>query len=174
LAAVAAALVAALGALVAEDAGASTELALAGTAVSELAVALGFVAGWSGSIQWSIGLLALLFLLRREDRIALAPIYGAGLLLVSGLAQQAIDLRGVQRISPGVVRARLGAVLVLAALGACGGAVVTIAVRIAPVGSVGFTAVGAIAALATVAAITRLARRRVAGRQGTPRSRGGP
>jgi hypothetical protein len=162
-----------LGALVATDAGASTELALVGTAVSELTLALAFVAGSSGSIQWSLGLLAILFLLRHEDRIALAPIYGAGLLLVGELAQRAIDLRGVQRISSGVIRARLAAVIVLAALGACGGAIATIAVRIAPVRSVGFTAIGTIAALATVAAITRLSRRRVAGGEGTPDSGGG-
>jgi hypothetical protein len=157
---VAAALAAALGAFVATDAGASAELALVGTAVSELSLALAFVAGWSGSVQSSVAVLALLFLLRHEDPIALAPIYGAGLLLVSELAQRAIELRGVQRIGPGVIGSRLGGVLVVAALGACGGAAVTIAVRLAPARSVGFTAVGTIAALAAFATIVMLARRR--------------
>jgi hypothetical protein len=148
-----------LGALVAEDAGTSTQLALAATVVSELTLALGIAASCSGSVQWSIGLLAILFLLRREDRIALAPIYGAGLLLVGELAQRSIDLRGVQRIAPGLITARFAAVLVVAAIGACGGVVATIAPNIAPVGSVSSTALGTIGALITVAVITRLARR---------------
>lgn len=164
----AAALAAALGTFVATDAGASAELALIGTAVSELALALAFLVGWPGSVQCSVAVLALLFLLRQEDRIALAPVYGAGLLLVGELAQRAIELRGVQRIGPGVIAARLAAVLVVAALGACGAAVATIAVGVAPPRSVGFTAVGAISALAALAAITRLARRGGARGEGVP------
>lgn len=156
-------LVAALGTFVATDAGASAELALVGLAIAELILALALATGRSGAVQWSLALLALVLLLRREDRIALAPVYGAGLLLIGELAERVIELRGVQRIGPGVAGARLAAVVVVAALGACGGVVVTIAVRVAPARSVGFTAVGVAAVLAALAVISRLGRRFGAG-----------
>ncbi|MGI8506504.1 MAG: hypothetical protein ACR2MK_06800 [Solirubrobacteraceae bacterium] len=78
--------------------------------LSELALALGLVAGWQGSVQWSVAVLALLFLVHQEDRIVFAPVYGGGFLLVCELAQRAIELRGVQRLGPGVIGARPGAV----------------------------------------------------------------
>lgn len=135
-------------------------------ALSELILVLAFVAGRSGAVPWSLALLAPVLLLRREDRLALAPVYGAVLLLIGELAERVIGLRRVRHVAPGVVGGRLAAVVVVAALGACGGVAVTVAVRVAPTRSVGFTAVGAIAALAALAAISRLGRRSGAAAEG--------
>lgn len=149
----------ALGALVATDAGAATGLAWYGTAASALILTAGLAVASSSAVHMSVALLAALLLLRLQDRLGLAPLYGAGLLLVGELAQRSLELRGQARIGPGVIGGRLTAVAVLAALGACSGAVVSISATIAPTRSVGLTAVGTIAVLATFATITIFARR---------------
>ena len=99
-------------------------------------------------------------LLRHQDRLVLAPLYGARLLALGELGQRSLELRGLERVGSGVVRARLAAVLALAGLGACGAAVAAIAVTIAPGRSVGLTALGTVAVLGSCATIVMLARRR--------------
>ena len=148
-----------LGAFVATDAGANVPLAWYGTAVSILILTLGLAADSIWAVQLSIALLGALLLLRHEDRLVLAPVYGAGVLLVGELAQRSLELRGQGRLGPGVIASRLAACLVLAGLGACGAAVAAIAVTIAPARTVAFTAVGTIAALVAFGAIVVLARR---------------
>jgi hypothetical protein len=117
------------------------------------------VAASPPAVQSSVAVLAVLLLLRHEDRLVIAPLYGACLLLVAELAQRSLELRGLARVGPRVISARVAAVLALAALGACGGAAAAIAVTIAPRRSVWLTAIGTVAILAAFAAIVLLARR---------------
>lgn len=141
----------------APGAGAAAGPAWYGTAVSVVILTAGLVLGSSSAVQVSVAALAAL-LLRHDEQLVLAPLYGGCLLLVGELAQRSLELRGVERIGPGVIGARLATVLVFAALGACGAAMAAIAVTIAPARSVGFTALGTLAILAAFAAIVLLAR----------------
>lgn len=156
----AAALEVGLGVLVAVDAGTSDALAWFGTAIAVIILALGLIATWSSAVPCSVGLLAVLLLLRQEDRLLLAPVYGACLLLAAELAQRSAELRRLALIGSGANGARVAAIVVLAALGACAAALAASAVTIAPARSVAFTAIGTVAVLATFAAIVLLARRR--------------
>lgn len=151
----------AVGALAAADARTATVVAWAGVALSVLILVLGLLIAWSGTVHCSLAVLAALLLLRDQDRLVLAPLYGACLLIVGELAQRSIELRGRAWIGPGVIGSRLAALTLLAALGACAAAVGSVAVRVAPARSVGFTAIGTIAAVAAVAVIVLVARRRV-------------
>jgi hypothetical protein len=127
--------------------------------VSVLLVALAVAVGSAAPIPWSLALLALVFLLEGHDSLVLAPIYGAGLLLVGELAQGSVDLRGVSWLTPGWVAERLGTILALSALGAGAGALAAAAATIAAARSVALTAVGAVAAVVALGAIALLARR---------------
>lgn len=167
----------AMGALVATDAGAAADLAWYGTAVSVVILVIGLVAASSSTVQSSIALLGALLLLRHQDRLVLAPLYGACLLALGELGQRSLELRGLERVGSGVVRARLAAVLALAGLGACGAAVAAIAVTIAPGRSVGLSALGTVAVLGSCATIVMLIRRRHPqnrGDVGLPDTPGGP
>ncbi len=148
----------ALTALVAVDAGDALGLALTLAGLSELGLVLAVATGWSPGVPAALALLAAAFLLRRNDTLALAPLFGGGLLLVGELAQQSVELRGVVRVERGVVTTRVARVLGIGALGAAAGAAATIAVRFAPSHAVGVTAVGALAIVGAVAAVSRLAR----------------
>jgi hypothetical protein len=152
-------LAAGLGVLDATDARAASGLAWYGALVSVVILAAALAAGTSAGIQLSLVPLAALLLLRHHDRLLLAPIYGACLLLVSELGQRSIELRGQARLGPQVVSRRLLTVLTVAAVGACAAALTVLAVAIAPAPAVGLTAVGAVAIVAAVGMITRLARR---------------
>jgi hypothetical protein len=154
------ALAVALGALVALDAGTAAGAAWYATATAVLILTVGLVVASSVTVQWSVALLAAMLLLRHHDRLVLAPLYGACLLLVAELAQRSLELRGRELIGPGVIVSRLAAVVVLAAVGGCAAAVAAIAVTIAPGRSVGFSAAGTLAAVGAFAAIVLLARRR--------------
>lgn len=127
--------------------------------VAAISILLAVAAGSESAVQVSIALLALLILMRHGDRLALAPVYAGGLLIVSELAQQAIELRGVRSVAAWVVGARVARALAVAAFGAAVGAAATLAVRVAPGRSVAFTALGAAALLMALGAITWLARR---------------
>jgi hypothetical protein len=127
--------------------------------VSVLFVALAVAVGSAAPIPWSLALLALMFLLDGHDSLVLAPIYGAGLLLVGEVAQCSIDLRGVTWLTPGWITSRLGATMALAALGAGAGALAAAAATIAADRSVALTAAGAVAAVMALATIGLLARR---------------
>lgn len=158
IAATAVALDIALGALVATDAGTAGVLAWDATAISIVILAVGLTVGSSTAVHASVALLGALLLVRQENRLVLAAVYGACLLLVAELAQRSFEMR-VERLGSGVIAARLTVILLLAALGACSGAVAAIAVTIAPVRSLAFTAVGMVALLAAFAGIVLLARR---------------
>ncbi len=148
-----------LGVLVATDAGDLKGLAYTGTAAAGLVLIIGLLAESVAAVQSSIALLAVLLLLRHQDRLLIAPLYGACLLIVGELAQRSFELRGLARAGPGVIGLRLAAIVLLAALGACGAALVAVAVTIAPARSIGITAAGSIAVLAAFTLVVLLARR---------------
>jgi hypothetical protein len=107
----------------------------------------------------AIALLGAMLLLREDARLLLAPLYGAGLLLVAELGTRSIELADVGCVGPGVINMRLGATVAMAAVGACLAAGAALAVTAAPGRSVVLTAVGAVAAVAVCGAVARLARR---------------
>lgn len=171
-----------LGALGALDAHAHSELAWAATAAALAALTAALLYSSSAGIQASLALLAAAFMLRDHDRLLLAPLYGACLLLVGEFSQLSFELRNRPRLAEGVVTSWLAAVVLLAALGGAVAAVAALAVTIAPSRTVVFTAVGSAAAIAVFAAIAALARRTVrapgeplpttdAGREGSSRHR---
>lgn len=127
--------------------------------LSVLLVALALARGSPGPVPWSLALLAALFLLGMHDSLVLAPIYGAGLLLVGELAQCSIELRGVAWLSPRWIASRLAGILALAALGVCASAFAAGAATIAAARSVTLTGVGALATMVLLGAIAQLARR---------------
>jgi hypothetical protein len=167
------ALTVALGALAGADAGNTDGLAWLGTALAALVLSVGLAAGLTSAVHCAVALLAATFLLRQDARLLLAPLYGLGLLLVEDLAMRSIELTGVERVSRGVLAARLSVVLAVGALGACAAGAAAIAVTVGPERSVIVTALGAIAALVTFGAITRFARRRYpAGHPAVPKGDG--
>lgn len=147
-----------LGAFVAADTGDAGGLAVTLAALSEVCLLTGVVAAWSPAVVAALALLAAAFLLRHGDSLVLAPLFGAGLLLVGELAQQSVELWGVSLIERDLVATRAAHVLGIAALGAAAGAAATIAVRFAPSHAVGVTAIGAVAVVGAVAAVAWLAR----------------
>ena len=132
-------------------------LTLAGLA--ELSLVLALITGWSPGVLVALALLVPAFLARHGDSLAVAPLFGAGLLLVAEFAQRSVQLRAMASIERGTVTSQAAYVLGVAALGAVAGAAATIAVRYAPSHAVGVTAVGALAVFVAVAALSRLARR---------------
>ena len=67
----------------------------------------------------AVAVLGTMFLLRHDTRLLLAPLYGAGLLLMDDLAIRTMELSGVGEIAPDVIVARFGATMAVAAIGAC-------------------------------------------------------
>ena len=153
-------LLAALAALVLADAGTAIQLAWLGAGVAALSLIVGLLAGSTTAVHTAVAVLGVIFLVRHDTRLLLAPVYGAGLLLMEDLAVQTIDLRGAATVALDVIGARTAAVLAVATIGACGSAAAALAVTAAPGRSVGLTALGALAAVAAVAVVARLARRR--------------
>ena len=145
----------------ATDAGPSRPLAWVGTGAAAFLVTLGPGFRSPTPVHCGVALLGGMLLLRQDARLMLAPLYGAGLLLVEELAWRSIELRDIEAIGPGVITARVTAVLGVAAVGACAAAGAAIAVTIAPGRSVIFTAIGAIAVAATFATIAHYARKRL-------------
>lgn len=142
------------------DAGSASRLAWLGAAIAAVLLVGGIAGGRPGLVHAAVALLAAIFLLRHHTRLLLAPVYGAGLLLVEDLAVQAVDLRAVSWIAADVIGARTTATLLSAAAGACGAAAVALAVTAAPARSIGLTALAAVVAILAFAGIVRLARRR--------------
>jgi hypothetical protein len=87
-----------------------------------------------------------------------ALIIAAGVAVVE-LAQRSVELRGYDRLGPGVATSRTAAILVAAAVGLCTAVLAALAVTGAPQRSVALTAVATIAALTAFAAIAVLTRR---------------
>lgn len=106
-------------------------------------------------------MLGAILLLRHDGSLVLAPVYGAGLLVAGELAHRCAELRGGQRLGAGVVWMRLVAILLLAAIGACGSAVAALGVTVAPSRSIAISAIATVAVAAIFAAIVLLARRAV-------------
>lgn len=149
-----------LAALVIADAGTGSQLAWLGAGLAALLLAVGVMSGSITAVHAAIALLGTIFLLRHDVRLLLAPPYAAGLLLIEDLAAQTIELRPVDQIGLAVIGTRVGAVLAVAAIGACASAAASLALTVGPGRSVTVTALGALAAVATFVAIVRPARRR--------------
>jgi hypothetical protein len=149
-----------LAAIAIADAGSTSQLAWLGAGLAALLLLGGVIGGSFTAVHAAIALLGAIFLLRQDTRLLLAPAYGAGLLLIEDLAAQTIELSGVSQIGLGVIGARTGAAVVLAAIGACASAAAALAVTAAPGRSVAVTALGALAAVAALAAIVGPTRRR--------------
>jgi hypothetical protein len=145
---------------VATDAGPSRPLAWVGAGAAAFLVTLGPAFRSPTPVHCGVALLGGMLLLRQDARLMLAPLYGAGLLLVEELAWRSTELRDVDVIGPGVITTRVTAVLAVAAVGACAGAGAAIAVTVAPGRSVIFTAIGAIAVVAAFGTIAHYARKR--------------
>jgi hypothetical protein len=149
-----------LAALVIADARAASQLAWLGAGTAALLVAVGMIAESPSPVHAAVAVLGVMFLLRHDARLLLAPLYGAGLLLVDDLAMRTMELSGVSLISPDAIVARVGATVAIAAIGAGLSAVAALAVRAAVPGSVVLTAVGALVAVAAFVGIVLVARRR--------------
>jgi hypothetical protein len=149
-----------LAAVVITDAGSAGGLAWLGAGLAGGSLAIGMAVESAAPVHAAVALLGAIFLLRHDTRLLLAPVYGAGLLLVDDFAIRTMELSGVGRIAPELIAARVGAILAMAALGACLAALAALAVTGAPGRALWFTAVAAVAAVAAIAAIVRLARRR--------------
>ena len=149
-----------LSALVVPDAGSAAELAWLAIAVAALLLAAGMLAGSPGPVHVAVALLGAMFLARHDMRLLLAPLYGAGLLVMEDLAIQTIDLKDVERTAVDAIGARTAASVTAAAAGAGVSVVGALAVTVAPGRSVAFTALGAVAAVVAFAGVAYLARRR--------------
>ena len=145
----------------ATDAGASRSLAWVGAGAAAFLVTLGPAFRSPTPVHCGVAVLGSMLLLRQDARLMLAPLYGAALLLVEELAWRSIELRDIDAIGPGVITARVTAVLAVAAVGACVAAGAAIAVTVAPGRSVIFTAIGAIAVAVAFGAIAHYARKRL-------------
>ena len=148
-----------MGMLVAADAGSDARLAWSGALLAAVLLAVALLAASPAGVQCSLALLAALLLVRTDDRLLLAPLYGACLLLVSELGQRSIDLRGLERIGRGLVGASIASIMVLAAVGCAAAAAAATAVTVAPARSVAFTALGTLAVLSAFMMIVLIARR---------------
>jgi hypothetical protein len=146
--------------LVIAEAGAASQLAWLGAGVAALLMVAGMVAESPAPVHAAVAVLGVVFLARQDSRLLLAPLYGAGLLLMDDLAIRTMELSGVGQIAPDVIAARLAATIAVAAIGACLSAVAALAVTAGVSRSVALTVVGALAAVAAFVAIAVLVRRR--------------
>jgi len=125
-------------------------------ALALLVVGLGFDV--DGPVMATIAVLGALLLLRSDLRLVVAPVYGAGLVVLLELAQTCHELRQAAFMTRGVVRRRLTAMLATAGVGACAAGVAALAVTGAPGGAAIVTAAGTFAVIALFAGVVRLAR----------------
>ena len=150
----------ALAALVIAHAGGASQPAWLGAGTAALLVLAGIAAQSPAPVHAAVAVLGVMFLLRHDSRLLLAPLYGAGLLLMDDLAIRTMELSGVDRIAPDAIAARLGATIAVAAIGAGLSALAALAVTAAVPPSVLLTAVGALLAVAAFVGIVLVARRR--------------
>jgi hypothetical protein len=120
---------------------------------------ISLASGWNAAGHASLAVLGLVLMARVHERLALAPIYGAALLLVSDLARTSHELRPMDRVSTAAIRARLLTAAGSAGLGACAAAVVAVAVTEGQSRSVGISAAATMAVVAAYVGIVVLARR---------------
>jgi hypothetical protein len=154
------ALLVSLAALVLADAGGTSQVAWLGAGLAAVLLAAGMAAQSPAPVHLAVAVLGVTFLVRHDTRLLLAPVYGAGLLVMDDLAIRTMELSGVSRIAPEVIGARVAATLAAAAAGVCAAAVAALAVTGGPARSVALTALGALIAVVAVGAIVREARRR--------------
>lgn len=127
-----------------------------------MAVGLGAMSLASGSpslLHASLGVLGLLLLARADDRLVLAPVYGAGVLAVSELARTCHELSGVDRVDPDALRGRLLTVAVAVGLGACAASLLSVVATAGPRRSVVSSVAATVAVAAVYVGIVALARR---------------
>jgi hypothetical protein len=89
-----------LAALVLTDAGGASQVAWLGAVLAALSLVAGMAAQSSIPVHAAVALLGATFLARQDTRLLLAPVYGAGLLLIEDLAIRTMELSGVSRITP--------------------------------------------------------------------------
>ena len=154
------AVLAGLSALVIPDGGGRTELAWAAVVTAALLLATGMAAGSPAPVHAAVAVLGAIFLARHDMRLLLAPLYGAGLLVMEDLAIQVIESRGLERVALDAIGARIAARLAAATAGACAAAAAALAVTEAPGRSVALTALGGVALVSAFARVSYLARRR--------------
>jgi hypothetical protein len=154
------------------DVGSASGLAWLGAGAAALLLLLGIAVGSPGPVHAAVLLLGAIFLARHDLWLLLAPVYGAGLLLLEDLAIQSIELRGVELIAPEVIGARTLATILAAATGASAAAAAALLVTVAPGRSIELTALAAIAAVAAFAGLALVARDRYGNSQRL--LRGGP
>lgn len=170
------ALIAGLTTMVATDAGAASSLAWCDVGLTVAVLGVSLVVRSEAALVASLGVAGLGLLLRVDDRLVLAPVYGALLLVTAELARTCQELGSVEGVAPRVIRARLMAAGGWAGLGACAATVVSLAATAGPPRSAAtsLAATTAIAAaFATVVVIARGSRARVRGRAGRSRAPNG-
>lgn len=134
-------------------------MAWTGAGLAAVVLVCGLAAKSTGPVHCGVAVLGALLLLRHDDRLLLAPLYAAGLLLVAELGARSIELSGVSRVDARAIATRLGALTAVAALGACAAVCAAIAVTAGPGRSLVLTAAGALAVGAVCAALALVARR---------------
>jgi hypothetical protein len=117
--------------------------------VAVVILTAGLIGGSATAVWVSVAILGSLLLLRADDRLLVAPLYGGGLLVVSELARCSMDLAG---------SARLGVVLAVAGGGTGAAGLAAIAVLAAPERSVAATAAGAASVMAATGTVVWRAR----------------
>jgi hypothetical protein len=139
----------ALALVVVAGAGSAVGLVWYGAGIAVALATISLASGAKPPLHASLAVLGLLILARADDRLVLAPVYGASLLAVSELARICHELSGVDHVEPHALRARLLTVAVAAGLGACAASLVSVAVSSGPRRSV-VTSVAATVAVAAV------------------------
>jgi hypothetical protein len=132
----------------------------AGVGVATFLVSLALATGRSAAIPFALLLLAATYAIPNGDRTVAAPIYGAGLLLIAELAYWSLDERVRQRMSPGIVKPRLLAILIVTLAAIPAGALVLLAAEADLPRSPGLTAAGALAVVTCIGLLAALARLR--------------
>jgi len=142
------------------DAGGTGQVAWLGAGLAAVLLAAGMAVESPAPVHVAVAVLGVTFLVRHDTRLLLAPVYGAGLLLMDDLAIRTMELSGVDQLAPDVIAARLAATIAVAAIGACLSAAAALAVTAAVPRTLVLTAVGALVAVAAFVAIVVVARRR--------------
>jgi hypothetical protein len=145
--------------LVILDARFASGLVGVGAGLAVVLLALSLASDLEAALHASLAVLALLLLARANERLILAPLYGAALLAVSELARTSRELRYLQWVDPAVIAARVATAVASASLGGCAAALVAVAAAGGLARSVGLS-VGAILAVGLAyAGIVAAARR---------------
>jgi len=150
-----------------DTASAATGLVGVATGLAVLLLVLSLASGLESMLQGSLGLLGLVLLARANERLILAPLYGAALLAVSELTRTCHELRRLQGVEPAVITIRLTAVAATAGLGGCAAGLVAVAAAAGPARSVILSAIATLAAGLGYAGIVVVARRGQTGEAGS-------